>query len=195
VKFIHEDREVAMSHQLDRWNSEHRNFARLLDAYEAQLALLRGDADPDYELMLEIMDYMTSYTDRVHHPTEDLCFAMLVEREPAVRPAVRELTRQHRQMAESGRILRAWLQAILNGTVAPRDAVEEFGRAYVDGFRRHMDLEYREVFPAAQRALTQHDWDDIDAAFAAGESDPLAAERLDQRYAALRREIAGARPG
>ena len=46
----------------------------------------RGQA-PDYELMLDIMFYMTHYPDAVHHPKEDLAFAKIAERQPGSRNA------------------------------------------------------------------------------------------------------------
>lgn len=179
-----------MTLQLNRWDREHRNFARLLDVFEAQLALLHRGNEPDYELLLDIMDYMTSYTDRVHHPREDLIFSAVAEREPAARPAVDELSRQHQQMAEDGKALHARVQSILNGMIESRQSVEQAGLAYVAAFRRHMDKEYQDVFPAAHKVLSQEDWDRIDAESGRIEADPLAGERLDQQYASLRSKIA-----
>lgn len=181
-----------MTHQLNRWDREHRNFARLLDVFGTQLALLRGEDEPDYELLLDIMDYLTSYTDRVHHPREDIIFSAVAQREPAVRPAADELARQHQQMAEDGKVLHALLQSILNGRIASRLSLERAGLAYVAAFRRHMDKEYQEVFPAAHKVLSQEDWDRIDAESGQIEADPLAGERLDQQYASLRSKIASA---
>lgn len=179
-----------MTHQLNRWDNEHKNFSRLLDALEAQLALLRTEGQPDYELMMSIMDYMTSYTDRIHHPREDIIFAKVAERAPVVRKSVAELANQHREMAKNGKILRARLQNILNDMVESRQLLESEGKAYIAAFRSHMDKEIKEIFPIACRVLSQSDWDRIDAESGPLEADPLATERLGQQYASLRREIA-----
>jgi hemerythrin-like domain-containing protein len=182
-----------MADLLDRWDREHRNFSRLLDVFDGQLALLREDAEPNYELMLDIMDYLTSYSDRVHNPKEDLIFAEVGKRVPAARQAAEELMQQHREMAENGADLHVRLQSILNGMIESRESIEQAGRQYVAAFRGHIDKEYRELFPAAREALSSEDWNRIEAESGLQEADPLTGERLDQQYAALRREIAAAR--
>ncbi len=178
-----------MSEGIDRWDREHRNFARLLDAFESQLSALRGNGDPDYDLMLDIMDYLTGYSDSVHHPREDVIFAKVAQCDPSAAQAVEELAGQHQKMADDGRLLRSRLQSIVNGAVESRDAIESGGREYVDTLRRHMEKEYREVFPVARKVLTAADWEQVDAERGALQADPLTEERLGQQYAALRRLI------
>ena len=59
-----------MSDSIARWHAEHVNFAKLLDLLEGQLDLFHKGESPDYELMLDIMFYMTHYPDVLHHPKE-----------------------------------------------------------------------------------------------------------------------------
>ncbi len=66
------------------WHAEHVNFAKLLNILDGQLMLFHGGRSPDYELMLNIMFYMTHYSDVLHHPKEDLVFAKIREREKSV---------------------------------------------------------------------------------------------------------------
>ena len=54
------------------WHADHVNFGRLLNLLEKQLALFDTGASPDYDLMLDILYYMTHYADVVHHPKGDL---------------------------------------------------------------------------------------------------------------------------
>jgi hemerythrin-like domain-containing protein len=56
------------------WRAEHLNFAKLLDILEEQLQRFHTGDEPNYELMLDIMFYMTHYSDLLHHPREDLAF-------------------------------------------------------------------------------------------------------------------------
>ena len=70
-----------MNTTLATWHTDHANFARLLDLLEAQLDLFHRGETPHYELMLDIMFYMTHYPDVLHHPKEDMAFTRIRERE------------------------------------------------------------------------------------------------------------------
>ncbi len=177
-----------MSSQVSVWRAEHRAFGALLVLLEQQLELFhKGDA-PNYEMMLDIINYMVDYADRFHHPTEDLVFAIVAERLPAARDKVRELMREHLEIVKSGRELTNRLEAVISGTVVSRSVVEDLAKQYLDIFRRHMYTEEQDLFLAAAEKLSKEDWESIEREAERGE-DPLFGERLDQRYTALRREM------
>ncbi|MGH8678203.1 MAG: hemerythrin domain-containing protein [Burkholderiales bacterium] len=170
-----------MARQIDLWETEHRNFARLLDILEAQLALFHQAQEPNYELMLDIMDYMISYTDQVHHPKEDLLFAKVAERDSSIRATVDELAYQHQEIAIRGKDLHDRLENLLGGSVLTRQSIEKPARAYIDALRKHMDTEFKEIFPALRRALSPQDWETIEALAGVARSDPLFGERGNRR--------------
>jgi hypothetical protein len=97
------------------WHAEHVNFARLLNVLDGQLVLFHGGKVPDYELMLNIMFYMTHYSDVLHHPKEDLVFAKIREREMGVAATVDKLAAQHARLHDAGRELVRQLEDIVNG--------------------------------------------------------------------------------
>jgi hemerythrin-like domain-containing protein len=137
-----------------RWWHEHANFARLLGLLERQLDVFRAGGTPDYRLMLDVMDYMTHYPDRFHHPNEDIAFARLESRRPDLEAAIAELAGQHAVLRVSGGELAGRLEAVVNGAgVIARAAVEAPGRAYVDYFRRHMETEERRILQAWSRGI------------------------------------------
>jgi len=168
---------------------EHVRFARLLDMLEMQLERLHGDEEPFYELMLDIMYYMTHLPDLVHHPREDLAFARVAERDPKARGVVDELRKEHGQLKESGEMLVKDLEGIVNGAIVTRDHVEAPGRNYIKSFRHHMNREETELFPWVSRILGQADWTAIDTVIQRRE-DPLQDPNAGQRYEALRQHIA-----
>lgn len=169
--------------------AEHVKFAKLLDLLDRQLELFHGGDSPNYQLILDIMFYMTHYPDLLHHPREDLAFAKIKERESNVRSVVEELMQQHLLLKESGERLVADLDDIVNGSIVSRERVEEPGRTYVENFRSHMDKEETELFPAAAKLLRTKDWSAIDAAIQHRE-DPIFGDSAEKRYAAIREQIA-----
>ncbi len=47
---------------------DHRNMSILLDLVEAQMLKVDAVEEPDVELLRDLMQYMTSYSDTIHHP-------------------------------------------------------------------------------------------------------------------------------
>ena len=185
----HSGTEIVMSDPIALWHAEHINFAILLNLLEVQLDRFHRGKAPDYELMLDIMFYMTHYPDVLHHPKEDLAFARMAERQASVRPIVADLAGQHAKLKHDGNALAVALDDIVNGSITVREHVEAPGRAYIAAFRGHIDREEGEILPLASRLLGREDWEAINAAILLLE-DPLFGKTLDHRYAALRRQIA-----
>jgi len=178
-----------MSDSIALWHAEHVNFATLLALLEGQLDLFHENKSPDYDTMLDIMFYMTHYPDVLHHPKEDLAFARIKERAADAGPTVDELTGQHALLKQSGDALVHALDDIVNGSITSREHVEVSARAYVSNFRRHMQTEETMIFPLAAKLLRARDWSAIDAAIRHLD-DPLFGKNGEERYAALRRQIA-----
>jgi hemerythrin-like domain-containing protein len=177
-----------MPDSIGLWRAEHANFTTLLDLLECQLDLFHKGEKPDYELMLDIMFYMTHYPDVLHHAKEDLAFARIRELDVNVRLIVDELTEQHARLKEFGNALVRALDDIVNGSITARERVEVPGRAYVADFRSHMLKEETTVLPMATKLLRDQDWAAIDAAIRHID-DPLFGKDGAERFAALRRQI------
>lgn len=182
-----------MPETLTMWHAEHVNFARLLNLLDDQLALFHGGNTPDYELMQNIMFYMTHYSDVLHHPKEDLVFALVRERERGVARTVDDLAAQHNHLGKCGRDLVRQLDDIVNGAVSSRESVEAVAREYVGTLRTHMRIEETEILPLAARLLTDRDWTAIHAAIGRVD-DPLFGRHPEERYVELVRQIARQSP-
>lgn len=55
--------------------TDHRNVTIMLNLLDREIAETGDLNEPDFELMRDIMLYMTVYSDAVHHPKEDLVYA------------------------------------------------------------------------------------------------------------------------
>ena len=178
-----------MPDTLAQWHTEHVNFAKLLNLLEVELDLFHKGDSPNYELMLDIMFYMTHYPDVLHHPREDLAFAKIKARDKSVGAAVDELSEQHAQLRKIGEELVGGLSDIVNGSIASRESVETPGRAYVANFRSHMRTEEKDILPMAAKLLRDSDWSEIKAAIQHID-DPIFGTAAEKRYAAIHKQIA-----
>jgi hypothetical protein len=145
------------------WHAEHVNFATLLNRLEAELERFHKGESPDYELMLDIMFYMTHYPDALHHPKEDLAFARIKERQAGARAIVDELAGQHAQLKETGEALVHVLDEIVNGTITSR-ARGGAGQGIPLGFPPPHDHRGNGDSPLAVSLLSDDDWAEINAA-------------------------------
>jgi hemerythrin-like domain-containing protein len=177
-----------MQYTLLLWHADHVNFGRLLNLLDGELDLLHDGGSPHYQLMLDIMYYMTHYSDVLHHPKEDLVFARMKARDENVGATIHELAIQHTQLRDMGEAMVRALDDVVNGSIASRERIEATARAYVSALRAHMRTEESEILPRAGQLLSESDWTEIDAAIA-NFDDPLFGSEVQERYAGLREQI------
>ena len=170
------------------WHAEHVRFASLLDFLQQQMAEFHDGHDPDYELMRDVVHYLHHYADRFHHPREDVAFARLVQRSPALRPGILMLLQEHRVLAAVGETLLNYLDDILMDSVVERETVEAAAATYLVYYRHHLATEEREILPRAAQLLQQEDWAAV-AAAVASVPDPLFGDEVGEIYRALRKRI------
>ncbi len=177
-----------MADILALWHAEHAKFSRLLTVLDGQLATFHSAEIPDYELMRDVIDYLTRYADAFHHPREDAGFARLLERDPTLTPEVARLTQEHRVIANAGRDLFERLEQIVAGAIVSRESLESAAATYLGYYRAHLGREEQVILPAAGRLLTPEDWAAIERSTVAGR-DPLFGDDVDARFRELRRRI------
>ncbi|HEY7005442.1 MAG TPA: hemerythrin domain-containing protein [Sphingomicrobium sp.] len=177
-----------MKNPVSDWHAEHANFSRLLDILEKQLEQFHAGGKPNYELMTDIVTYLRHFPDLHHHPREDAAFALLAQRDPAMKVPVERLRQEHRVIAAAGEDLLRTLNEVDSDAMVARAAVEAVAAVYLVYYRHHLYNEEREVLPRASKLLTAKDWEAVEAVQPAGR-DPLFGEKGDAGYRELRRHI------
>ncbi len=178
-----------MASPLAAWHGDHVNFARLLDLLEMQVSNFHRGERPNYDLMVDIVYYLRSFADRIHHPREDVAFARLVEREPALELPINRLLQEHRVISTASVELSNRLDEAAKDVMTPRAALEAAAATYVVYYRHHLATEEGEIMPRAVHLLTQEDWTAVAAAIPAA-SDPLFGNDVEPRFRELRKQIA-----
>jgi hemerythrin-like domain-containing protein len=178
-----------MSDPIGAWHSEHACFGRLLALMRAQVDVLHTGERPNYGLMLDIVSYLRDFTDRHHHPREDVAFTRLARRCPDMTYELASLVQEHRVIARAGESLLKHLAAILDGSIASRADVEAAAATYLVYYTAHLAREERDVLTLAAEVMTPADWSAVDSAVPPAR-DPLFGSEPDERYRELRRQIA-----
>jgi len=166
-------------------SDEHRYMNLLVETLDEHLGHRSGLSSGDYFLIQDVVRYMHEYSDKVHHPTEDLMFDKLVKRKPNRKKDVARLRRDHRFLEKNTSDLMKLLGAAAESQ-APEDiaAVRDAACKYTQRLRQHMQFEEEELFPSATRCLASKDWRDIEAHLDAAD-DPLFGKTVQRDYRVL----------
>lgn len=131
---------------LGELRQDHKNMTRLLNFLEHESNRIYSGGNPDIELMLDVMHYMTIYPDAVHHPKEDRIYAELKKFRPELSSGFSRITLDHRRIAEESMKLRNDFALIEAGAMVKRNAVVADTLRYVNTLRSHMQWEELDLF-------------------------------------------------
>jgi hemerythrin-like domain-containing protein len=178
-----------MPQALQQLRQEHANFAKLLSILEEQLRLFDEAEQPDYDLVGGIVDYCRRFPDAYHHPKEDLIKARLDVRDPKAGVRVGDLEGENEALAALTRKAEEAVGNVLGDVEVPRDHFHNVMRHFIDRYRAHMTMEERDFLPAAEKALSQEDWDEIDARVANPEDPLFGPDTGRDEFDGLRRHL------
>ena len=167
---------------------DHRNMVMLLDFLEAEINRLATSGEPDYDLVRDIMLYVTEYPDVVHHPKEDIIYRQLKSLRPEIHSDLECVETDHQYIEESGRKLRNGIEAISIGANLNREELIEKFYHYMDQHREHMYWEEINLFSLADELQRYGDWSEV--VLKSNEiSDPLFGSRVERKYRRLLAKI------
>jgi len=161
---------------------EHSALSAMLSSIPLLLAeSKRNGTQPSFDVLRAMLFYIDEFPERLHHRKEtELLFPLLRQRNADCTEALDKLD-EHALLAYE-----------MMGE-ARRGAFEDALSSYLEFYRAHMRLEEDVVLPAAQKVLTEADWQQLDAAFAQNR-DPLTGHTPDQAYEQLFRRIVNSAP-
>lgn len=176
----------------------HDEHAALSAMLRSVLLLLaqhrRQDTLPDFATLRAMLFYVDEFPEKRHHLKEStLLFPKLRARAPLARDVLDRLEQDHAQGERRIRDLEHALLAFEMMGERRREAFEQAAQRYVDFYLAHMSLEEKQVLPLAERMLSDQDWAELDAAFAANR-DPLTGHEPEDEYRALFTRIVNALP-
>jgi len=169
--------------------AEHKHIASVMDIFAQQLKAVDSGELVDTHIMYETMDYMVCWSDRYHHPREDLVYSRVAEVDSSAADNVDSLQREHDAMGVSARKLLAdivrWREGEITG-----DAVVKGGQDYIAKMYVHMNNEEDMVFPQIESILDIDDWRELAAEDRLQAApDPLFGGRVDREFRNLARKL------
>jgi len=168
---------------------EHKNMARLFDLLDELATRMDQGEEPDWDLLGIVADYLTGYPDRCHHPKEDLLLHKLRAKDADAARGLDQLLVEHGELSDLSGEFAVQVERAREEPGLDHDELQSLMHRYVDVYRGHMAMEESLFFPAAQRAFSRADWQEIDFRIFDGR-DPLFDPDIEDRYRELRLQIA-----
>jgi len=169
---------------LQSLHEDHVNLMKLLTSMRRELHGAVQDGDPDYNLLMDALDYIKNHADAVHHVREDQIYARLKQAHQEHAPLVERLMLEHQQLQESTIEAMTVLSNALNDVILDKRTLEDSVENFLIAQQDHMGVEEREVFPLVDSVFEADDWQYVATRIHAGE-DPLFGEQVEDRYQAL----------
>ena len=150
-----------MHQLLEKLSKDHRNLERVLDLLSLQLDHFFAGEESNFDLKIELLEYIEAYAEQGHHPLEDLIYATALPRVSEQVELIQRLRDQHVHLTRLTRTFRRSLEGVLQDEVISRDELETQGRQYIALQREHLKLEEQEVFPLLDQVMTEADWRNV----------------------------------
>ena len=184
----HDEVQVTMTKDLEQLMSglrgDHRNMVMLLNLLDAEIDRLAASKEPDYDLVRDIMLYVTEYPDVVHHPKEDIVYRHLKLLRPEIHAELERVETDHQYFEKYGLKLRNSVEALsIGGTLDREDLIEKFHH-YIEQLREHMYWEETELFSLADELRHFGDWSEV-VPKNNEITDPLFGSRVERKYGRL----------
>jgi len=174
-----------MQQVLVNLHAEHVNIMRILDYLEEQVQLLEKGENPEWDLMYDVMHYMTNYPDLYHHPKEDMIFDRLRSRTAEFDGHVGQLLQEHGDIYSLGKHFRDAIQEVDGGIPITCEEFARIARDYIKCQKDHLELEELVLFPLAQQYLEDSDWAAVEKAIRK-QPDPLFGHMIQEEYKLIR---------
>jgi hemerythrin-like domain-containing protein len=125
--------------------------------------------------------YIREYPERLHHPKEDrYLFAALKRRTHEADALIADLEREHALGEKLLNDLTVALSVFEAGAPGGLPRFADEVTKFADFYWSHMQKEEDQILPVAERALTDEDWREIDAAFAANQDPNFSGDAQDE---------------
>jgi hemerythrin-like domain-containing protein len=145
-------------------------------------------------LLRAMLFYLDEFPERLHHAKEtQLLFPLVRRRCPELTAVIERLESDHARGETAIRGIERALLAFEMLGESRREPFEQALQRYVGAYLHHMAIEETQVLPAAREHLSEADWVDLDAAFAANK-DPLTGHAAPEEYRALFSRIVSLAP-
>lgn len=173
-------------------HDDHVNISKLLRLLRKKIQQLETDQQIDYRLVKAIITYLKNYSDKYHHPMEDMIYEYYLRYRVVSDEVANRLSQEHKVIKEATIELDELLDMILLDAVVPKEQCINKLKNFVNLQTAHMNYEELEILPKIKASLTEDDWRNIEKQWQYdGHADPLFGDNISEQYKVLSERIQG----
>ena len=172
-------------------HQDHIHLSRLLKMLVRHVKVLQDDGDPDFVMMIDIVEYIRNYSDFHHHPKEDQVYKVFKASSDQATHIVDGLLNEHQQIPKVTTAFQHLLDGALNGSIIiSRNELSEKITNFIDIQMNHLNLEEERLFPLINEIMQESDWAEVEAQITKRE-DPLFGSQVEDSYKDLHQIVKG----
>jgi hemerythrin-like domain-containing protein len=141
---------------------EHRGFSAMLDVLDAVAGRLERGLDVPMPMLVDVLDFFESFTDRHHDKEEEMLFPLLAKH--GIGPdqtVVSVLISQHEAGRVYGMKMRNEAKRLQQGDPSAAGALAADARGYTELIREHIRIEDEYFYKLADQVLTEAEHETI----------------------------------
>lgn len=173
---------------MERIRREHSYMVRLLSFLCHKLERVKNEQSINYNLLKEIVDYLATHSEQVHHPKEDILYRYYLAHY-GDEQVVANLEQEHQILADVTHQFLELMEMVLKDAVVPQDVLIDQLSTFLQAQRQHLDLEEKVIFPLINQAFNMSDWQSVEAQWQTNEDDPVFGETIAESYTHLARRV------
>lgn len=169
---------------------DHANFIKIFRILEENLQILKEGESPDYDIILDALDYLQHYGHQYHHPKEDAIYRYHLEHHDSAWDAVDRLLDEHDQLARVTNKMREHTYGVVQGAVMRRDEYVDELEAFIATHSTHLKIEEMQIFPIFEKDFTAAEWQEVEK-LVPTIVDPLFGNEVAGQYQGLYERVTG----
>lgn len=173
---------------IERIRREHGYMVRLLAILRHKLNEIKHERAINYALVGEVVDYLSTHSERVHHPKEDILYHHFLTHY-GKQQTIEDLEQEHKDLAEKTKEFSTVIEMILQDAVVPQDMFVAHLEDFIESQRKHLELEERKILPLIEELFTTEDWQHVESLWNENEDDPVFGETIADRYKQLAERV------
>jgi len=147
---------------LERLCDDHKQMMKVLFHLGRQVRVYcASPSDICLDQMIDIIDFIQVYPETWHHPTEDIIYDKLLEKDTPIYSLILRTVQEHNRLEELTLVINDVFNRAAAGESIDRGLLIKTANDYIHQQISHIKVEQARIFPIADQCLDREDWQHI----------------------------------